>query len=91
MSLVRAVKLRIEPHMPADLLSERPAALVRDAPRDGARGHPPRLQQQHRAVFDERRRHARRLPGTRLGRHDERAMPTDLRDDVLEVGIDGKR
>jgi hypothetical protein len=34
----------IEPHVPADLASDRPALLVCDAPRNRARRHPPRLQ-----------------------------------------------
>ena len=40
----------IEPDVPADFAAERPALLVGDAPRDRARGHAPRLQQQHRPV-----------------------------------------
>ena len=60
-------------------------------PRDRARGHAPRLQQEHRPVGDERRRHARRLP--RAGRrheHERRARSAAL-GDAADVRVDGKR
>ena len=55
----------IEPDVPSHLAAERPALLGGDAPRDRARGHASRLQQQDRAVAHERGRHARRLSRAR--------------------------
>ena len=57
-SRVVGEKLPLEPDVPADFAAERPAALVGDPPRDRARGHAPRLQQQHRPV-------GRRAPAAR--------------------------
>ena len=53
--------------------AERPALLVGDPPRDRARGDPPRLEQEDRAVGDQRRRHPRRL--ARARRRDEHGGP----------------
>ena len=60
-------ELPLEADVPADLPADRPAAFVGDASRHGARGDAPRLQQQHAAAIDQRRRHARRLAGARRG------------------------
>ncbi len=65
-----AGELPLETDVPADLAADGPAAFLGDPPRHGARGDAPRLQQQHAAAIDQRRRHARRLAGAgRRGQH----------------------
>ena len=63
----------LEADLPADLVAERPAALVGDTCGHGARGHAARLQQNHRAVGEQRRRNASGFAGARRGGDDRRA------------------
>ena len=82
-----ARELAIEADVPADLAADGPAALVGDSPRHRARRHPPRLQQQHAAAIDERRRHARGLAGARRGGQHRGAVAIERDTDVVERGI----
>src|SRR5690606_32193333 len=77
----------IESDVPADLAPDRPPALFRDAPGDGARRHAARLQQQDGPGTDERRRHARRLSGAWRGGHDNGAAFIDTRDDISQARV----
>ena len=56
----------LEADLPAELAADRPAALVGDPRRDRSRRDAPRLQQDHRSVVEQRRRHAGRLAGAGL-------------------------
>ena len=81
----------VEAHLPADLAAERPAALVGDPRGDRARRHATRLQQDDRAVGDQRRRDARRLAGARRGGDDRGPRAPDVIDDLIEERIDRER
>ena len=72
----------LETHLPADFAAERPAALVGDARRDRACGHAARLQQDDRAVRDQRRRNSRRLAGAGRRGNDRRARTAYPFDDA---------
>ena len=81
----------LEPDLPADLAAKGPAALACDPRRDRARRDPPRLQQDHPAVGQQRRRHTGRLAGA-WGRGDHRGARTaDAIDDLIEERIDRER
>ena len=79
----------LEPHVPADLASERPALLVGDPPRHRARRDAPRLQHDHRPVGRQRRRHPRRLSGARRGRQDQRPPRAHRGQDLGNIRVDG--
>jgi hypothetical protein len=80
-----------ESNLPADLGADRPAALVGDTLRDGARRHAPGLQHDDRPIGEECRRHARRLAGSGLrGDDDGTRSPKGIGNRVDE-GVDGKR
>ena len=81
----------LEANLEAHLLAERPAVLLGDPPRDRARGHAPRLQQEDRPVGDERRRHARRLPRSGRRHEHEGARGPQHLGDAADVRVDGKR
>jgi hypothetical protein len=81
----------LEANLPADVVTQRPAALLRDAPRDGARRDAPGLQQDDGAIGRQRRREARRLAGARSRGDDRRARSTDGVENAKDVGIDRKR
>ncbi len=78
-------ELPLEADVPADLAADGPAALVGDASCHRARGHAPRLQQQHAAAIDERRRHARRLAGARRGDQHRGAMAIERGGDLRQI------
>ena len=84
-------ELALEPHVPADLATERPSSFVRDPPRHRPRRHAPRLQHEDRSVHRERRRHARRLACARGSGEDQRAPGPNGVEDLGDVGIDRKR
>ena len=67
-------ELPLEADVPADLPADRPAAFLGDSTRHRASGDTTRLQQQHAAAIDERRRNARGLAGAGSGSQDECAM-----------------
>ena len=74
------VKLPIEPHVPADLAAERPAAARRrSAARSPARPRAAAAAAARGPSRRQRRRHARRLARARRGRHDDRARDRDAR------------
>ena len=78
-----------ETHVPADLASNRPAALGRDVLGDGAGGHTPRLENDDRTVWNEGGRYSRRFAGARRRRDDHGARPVQ---GILNLGdewIDG--
>ena len=81
----------LEAHVPADLLAERPAALLGDPARDGPRRDPPRLQHQHRPVGGERRRQPRGLAGAGRRDDDRGAVPAHGIDDGVDVRVDRER
>ena len=83
-SRVSVGELPLETDVPADLAADGPAALVGDAPRHRARGHAPRLQQQHAAAIDQRRRHARRLAGAGRGDQHGGAMAVERVGDLWQ-------
>ena len=86
-----AAEARFEAHVPAHLATERPALLLGDAPRQGPRGGPPRLQHQDRAVGGQHRRHAGRLAGTRCGHQHGSASCPQVVAQGHEHRIDGQR
>ena len=79
----------VEAHLPADLAAERPAALVGDARGDRTGGHAARLQQDDRAVGDERGRDARRLAGAGRRGDDRGARAPEVVDDLSMNGSIG--
>ena len=81
----------LETHLPAHLLTERPALLLGDPPRQRARRDPPRLEEEERAVAGQDRRHARRLARSRRRDHDQRAPLTQAGLDLRQVRIDRER
>ena len=80
----------LKPDVPADLASNRPAALLGNAPDDGAGGYASRLKQDDRAVADERGRHARRLSRARLRHHNHRTRSLERSGDFRKIRIDRK-
>ena len=81
-------KPAFEANLPADFAADRPIPLVGDALRNRASGHAPRLQQDDGTVFDQRRRHARRLAGARLGRDDNCPRSPNSVGDGVDERID---
>ena len=80
----------LEAHVPPHLAAECPALLVRDAPRHGARGDAPRLQHEHAAGVDQRRRHARGLARARRGNQHRCAPRSQNAPELGDGGLDGQ-
>ena len=83
-------KASVEADLPAYLVANRPAALERDALRDRARGNAPRLQQNQRAIADERWRNASGLSRTGLCGYNDGAGSSNLLDDPGNECVDRK-
>jgi hypothetical protein len=66
-------ELPVEADVPADLVADRPPALLRDPAGDRPGGDTTRLEQDHGAVLGKCRRDPGRLAGTRGGNDDDRA------------------
>ena len=77
----------VEAHVPADLPAERPATFLGDPPSDGPRRHSTRLQQEHRTIANERRRHPRRLASTWRRSDHHRARSANGVDDLRNVRV----
>ena len=88
----RAVgELPFEADLPADFVADRPAAFDGDPPRQRARRHAPRLQQDRPADRRQRRRNARRLPRSRRRDDHRAAVRADVSGDLGDVRIDRER
>jgi hypothetical protein len=81
----------LEADLPADLTSDRPAALVGHPLRHRSSRDPSGLQQDDRPIVDQRRRNPGRLADARLRRDDDGTRSPDTIDDRLDVGIDRQR
>jgi hypothetical protein len=80
----------LEANVPADLPADGPAALACNPPRHRPGCHPARLQQQHLAAIDERRRHARGLAGARRRNQHRGAGAFEGLCDARDEGINGQ-
>ena len=69
----RLLKPALEADVPTDLAADRPPAFEGDPMRDRTGRDAPRLEQNDRAILDERRRHSRRFSGSGLSSHDDSA------------------
>ena len=78
----------LESNLPPDLAAERPAALLRDAVRNRTCRHAPGLQQHHRRIVGERRRHTSSLASAGLRGDDEGARTSNVVDDRRDKRID---
>ncbi len=80
-----------ESDLPADFAAERPLAFFCDAPRNGARSHTARLQQNDRSGIDQRRWNARGLAGAGRRRQHDRPASRERVANIRDVRVNNQR